>query len=164
MEVTSKRLMALVVLISAVGFGIGAAVFGISHLFAYGMGVLIGMVGSCLRVIVLDRGAKAALEKNPRDADNFIKLNSFLRLGIAAASLGLSLWLLKDYGLYGAFVGIISMSLAAYIIGLLPGEKENRELLKRSQTAADPAVGNDALIVPPPDEPEQHPEASSGDV
>ena len=161
MNITSKRLMALIAAVSAVGFGIGAVVFGLSHLFNYGIGVLIGMAASLLRVVVLERGVLNALEKNPRDADNFMKLNSFARLGIAAAALGLSLWLLKDYGFYGAAVGILSMSVAAYVVGLLPGAKENRELLKRAEATVADNTDHTADV---PSDNVNHPESSSGEI
>ena len=148
-------MMAVILLVSAVGVVVGAVLLDKSHVLAYCMGVVAGMLGSILRVVVLERGVKAALEKNPRDADNYMKLNSFTRLGIAAASLGLALWLLQDYGFYGAAVGILAMSVAAHVVGMLPGAKENRELLKRVQAPDDaspqPDTGN-------------HPEAPSGDA
>jgi len=139
-DATGRRILICIPIISLLGFAVGIFLVPGDRLLMFGIGVAIGTVGSVLRVLMLLRSASRAIDLSPKDAENSMRISSLARLVITAAALGLSL-LCGHFGLYGAIVGTIAMTLAAYIA---------EWLFKRSALQESQSLTQD----PPCDEPQ----------
>lgn len=117
---TSKRILAITLLLSLACFAIGA--FFVTDILAYAKGLAFGTIFSVLKWILLERSIKKSLDMAPNAASAYISLHYMLRYLLTGVVLVVSA-LEPSINLYAAIIGIFIPRPAIFIAGFV--YKEN---------------------------------------
>ena len=101
------------------GIGLGAVLLlGIGNLILSGnlkftLGALAGVITACCLAAYMYHSVLVATEYPEKQASGYMKRSSFIRLVIMIAVLGLAIYFLELYGLFGSVLGILTLKLSA---------------------------------------------------
>jgi len=126
LSAAAKGIMLGTLVFSAIGLGVG--VFIVAYPGQYAIGVALGCTMSLLKTFLLERSINKITLSSPEDkkaAQNAMRLGYSSRYLLTGIALVGAWFLLDIWGLAGAFVGTMAMTLAAIAAKIFIKEETN---------------------------------------
>ncbi|MGI6161247.1 MAG: ATP synthase subunit I [Christensenellales bacterium] len=111
----SKKMIKTIGILLLIIIAAGAAFYRSLDVLPFALGAVLGAAVSALKVILLERAIDKALKMETKAADNYIRLQHFLRLLLTGAVLMLAVFV-PFINLWGAAAGIITFQIAVYLL------------------------------------------------
>ncbi|MBR1738087.1 MAG: ATP synthase subunit I [Firmicutes bacterium] len=123
-SITCKRIIFLTAAFGLIFFGIG--VFLTDNALFFAKGIIFGTVFSILKVILLEKTLKKAVNMGQANAQNYTRLHYSLRYFLTGVVVVVAA-LVKSISLLGVVLGLAAMTPAVFIAGKMENNGENAE-------------------------------------
>ena len=124
------RNMVLLIVASAVVFIVAAGIYFRSlEVFPFAAGVLLTTAANVVKIILLERTVKKALDMEPGRGTSYIKVQFLFRLALTGAALGLAFWAPQTIiNHWGAVAGVFTLKTAGHAMKIIfsPQELEDQ--------------------------------------
>lgn len=112
---TAKGIIKGIAVLSVVGFAIG--VFFVPNIVFYGLGIVIGVVVSVLKVILLERAVDKVIgSEDKKQAQNTMRMGYMSRYLLTGLAMFATVFFMGLSGLMGVFVATLSLTISAYLV------------------------------------------------
>ena len=112
----SKQTVKIMLILEAIALGIG--VFFISKPLYYAFGIILGTALSAARFLLLEKALNKSVDMAPADAQNYIRLQYFLRMAVITV-VAIIAAKVKYIDLLGFIIGLLPVAPAVHIQNLL---------------------------------------------
>ncbi len=121
---TAKSLIKHVTIICC-AFLLIFSIFNFSNILPFLFGLTFGYIFTVLKIALLEKNIKHAVELSSGKADNYMKLHFLLRYVLTAIVLAIC-GIVSAFALTGCVLAIISLQISAYTVNFL-GENKKRK-------------------------------------
>jgi len=139
---TTKSILIGIPVFSALGAVIGAFIVPSAFVFNFLGGVAIGAVVSALKVLLLERAVNKAVEMDAQKASIYMTAGYLPRYALTGLGIFASWFFLGLFGIIGAVVGAMALTISAYTSRLFEARIEAR-MGKREGSAAENTEGKE---------------------
>ena len=124
---TSKRMVLVMSVLTAVIIGIGAVYYRSLSVFPFGIGVVLGAAVNSVKIIMLERAVQRVVIMDEKNAGNYMRNQYLIRF--ALTGLGLVLAVKAPFiNLWGMVAGILTMQIATlYIKSFIMKSDQSRD-------------------------------------